>query len=140
MIEKGKMHGNWVILENCHLCLSWMPRLEILVDQLAETDHPDFRLWMTSMPTPKFPVSVLQTSVKMTMEPPVSLKQNMMQLFDNVEDREFTKTSSPRTARDCITLLPSSTQFALKERNSALSAGTSDTHSLLKISVYLLSR
>jgi dynein heavy chain len=43
------------------------------------------------MPTPKFPVSILQTSVKMTMEPPVSLKQNMLQIFDNVEDNEFTE-------------------------------------------------
>jgi dynein heavy chain len=78
LIDKGKLHGNWVILENCHLCLSWMPRLEVLVDNLQETDHPDFRLWMTSMPTPKFPVSILQNSVKMTMEPPASMKQNLL--------------------------------------------------------------
>lgn len=51
------------------------------------------------MPTPKFPVSILQNSVKMTMEPPVSLKQNMTQLFDNVEDREFTENKQPKNCK-----------------------------------------
>lgn len=34
MIDQGKIHGNWVLLANCHLMISWMPRLEAIVEQL----------------------------------------------------------------------------------------------------------
>lgn len=34
LIEKGKEKGLWILLQNCHLCLSWMPRLEVIVDNL----------------------------------------------------------------------------------------------------------
>mmetsp|Transcript_20042 Transcript_20042/g.27069 ORF Transcript_20042/g.27069 Transcript_20042/m.27069 type:complete len:688 (-) Transcript_20042:1925-3988(-) len=78
MIAQGKGQGTWVLLANCHLCISWMPRLEAIVEQLGPSNHADFRLWLTSAASPKFPVSILQNSVKMTLEPPSGLKQNLL--------------------------------------------------------------
>ena len=63
--------GNWVFLANCHLSLSWMPQLDKLVEQLqVERPHDDFRLWLSSSPHPDFPISILQSGIKMTTEPP----------------------------------------------------------------------
>lgn len=58
-LEHGRTKGWWILLQNCHLCVSFLPRLEAIVEQLVETNHPDYRIWMTSMPTPAFPVSIL---------------------------------------------------------------------------------
>lgn len=59
MIDQGMARGEWILLCNCHLSVSWLPKLESIVETLTDQNHPDFRLWMTSMPSPKFPVSVL---------------------------------------------------------------------------------
>ena len=32
MIENGIVCGNWVLLQNCHLAISWMPKLESIVE------------------------------------------------------------------------------------------------------------
>jgi len=77
-LENGRVKGWWILLQNCHLCVSWLPKLEALVENLNDQNHMDYRIWMTSMPSPAFPVSVLQNSVKMTMEPPSGLKSNLM--------------------------------------------------------------
>ncbi|KAG2454516.1 hypothetical protein HYH02_000363 [Chlamydomonas schloesseri] len=78
LIEAARGLGGWVLLQNCHLAPSWMPTLERIWEAIRE-DNTDakFRLWMTCMPTPDFPATLLQASVKMTSEPPQGLRANM---------------------------------------------------------------
>lgn len=79
MIERAQVTGSWVCLQNCHLAASWMPILENIYENL---DHMNtmssFRLWLTSYPTEKFPISILQNAIKMTNEPPMGLQNNIM--------------------------------------------------------------
>ena len=72
-----------------------MPRLEAIVEQLTEQNHVDFRVWLTSMPSPNFPVSVLQTAVKMTMEPPTGLKSNLLRTYANLDNRTLNDCAKP---------------------------------------------
>lgn len=72
-----------------------MPRLEAIVEQLNDNMNPDFRMWLTSMPSSDFPVSVLQTSVKMTMEPPSGLRSNLLRTYANTDNKELNDCSKP---------------------------------------------
>ena len=67
LVETGCSKGYWVLLQNCHLSISWMPQLELICESFQDTMHKDFRLWLTSMPTPSFSIPVLQNSIKMTL-------------------------------------------------------------------------
>lgn len=91
MIERGKLEGNWVLLQNCHLFKSWMGSLEAICEKFKEEEdkiHEDFRLIMTSMPADYFPVAILQNGLKMTTEPPRGIKANLKRSYTNLVTSE----------------------------------------------------
>ncbi|KAM9314768.1 dynein axonemal heavy chain 6 [Pholidichthys leucotaenia] len=92
MIHAAMKNGNWVFLQNCHLAVSWMLDLEELIKTFTEPDtsiHENFRLFLSSMPTKVFPVTVLQNSVKVTNEPPKGLRANLRRAFTEITSTSF---------------------------------------------------
>eukprot|EP00753_Platysulcus_tardus_P001929 PLAT11596.21.p1 GENE.PLAT11596.21~~PLAT11596.21.p1 ORF type:complete len:1541 (+),score=910.45 PLAT11596.21:361-4623(+) len=102
-IEESIDSGGWVCLQNCHLAVSFMPRLERLVEGISpERTHPDFRLWLTSMPSDDFPVTVLQNGIKMTNEPPKGMRANLMGSYLSFEPDWFNSCSKPAVWRKML--------------------------------------
>ncbi|KTG46587.1 hypothetical protein cypCar_00014988 [Cyprinus carpio] len=65
-------------------CLVAEGRPDLARNQLIV--HWDFHLWLTSLPSNKFPVSVLQNGSKMTIEPPQGIKANLLRTYTSLTD------------------------------------------------------
>lgn len=95
-------------------------RLASIVEELSKSTvrkeegdvgvHPDFRLWLSSMPTPDFPASVLQSGIKLTSEPPKGVKANVARTYAEMTEGPF-ESSCPSTPTAWKKLLFSLTFF-----------------------------
>ncbi|NXF87312.1 DYH8 protein, partial [Eubucco bourcierii] len=58
-IQMSMQEGGWVLLQNCHLGLDFMDELTKSL-LTAEIQDETFRVWITTEPHPKFPITLLQ--------------------------------------------------------------------------------
>ncbi|XP_054472107.1 dynein axonemal heavy chain 1 [Anoplopoma fimbria] len=97
LLHSALERGHWVFFQNCHLAPSWMPSLERLIENINPAKvHKDFRMWLTSLPSNKFPVSILQNGSKMTIEPPKGIKANLQKTYLRITNDYI--SSSTKTA------------------------------------------
>ena len=74
--------GEWALLQNCHLGLKFLEDLEdTLVKLDPEAVGEEARILITSEPHSKFPIGLLQISIKLTNEPPPGIKASMKRSY-----------------------------------------------------------
>ncbi|KAM7539583.1 hypothetical protein Aperf_G00000039574 [Anoplocephala perfoliata] len=88
LFKSASSEGSWLILQNCHLLVKWIPQLEKAIESTKQF-HPHFRLWITTEPSPDFPVGFLQKSLKVVTEPLVGLKRNLRATFLEIPASTF---------------------------------------------------
>lgn len=58
-VDTSAQRGHWLMLQNCHLLPVWLKGSLEKQLELLEKPHKDFRLWLTTQPTPEFPLGLL---------------------------------------------------------------------------------
>jgi dynein heavy chain, axonemal len=103
LLETAVSRGQWVMLQNCHLLVGWLRVLEKTLEKI-ERPHKDFRLWLTTEPTPGFPIGILQRSLKVVTEPPNGLKLNLRSSYYKINE-ELLSDCNHKTFRPLVYVL-----------------------------------
>ncbi|XP_017847923.1 dynein heavy chain 10, axonemal [Drosophila busckii] len=94
LLDNALRQGMWLMLQNGHLLVRFIRELEKFLDKV-ENPHPDFRLWITTDPTPTFPIGILQKSLKVVTEPPNGLKLNLRSTYFKVRQDRLEACTHP---------------------------------------------
>ncbi|XP_030369376.1 dynein beta chain, ciliary [Scaptodrosophila lebanonensis] len=92
-IQQALLSGQqWVVLQNIHLVVNWLPTLDKLIERIvleAESQgNSNFRLFISAEPAPDpqyhiIPQGILESSLKVVNEPPAGMAANLHKAWDN---------------------------------------------------------
>ncbi|KAF3833141.1 hypothetical protein F7725_026806 [Dissostichus mawsoni] len=89
--------GGWLLLQNCHLGLDFLPELlETVTTATADSVHKGFRVWLTTDVHESVPITFLQSSIKFTNEPPLGMKAGLKRTFSAVTQDQLEISSLPQ--------------------------------------------
>eukprot|EP00462_Mataza_sp_D1_P017376 CAMPEP_0175163132 /NCGR_PEP_ID=MMETSP0087-20121206/25561_1 /TAXON_ID=136419 /ORGANISM="Unknown Unknown, Strain D1" /LENGTH=4572 /DNA_ID=CAMNT_0016451765 /DNA_START=103 /DNA_END=13822 /DNA_ORIENTATION=+ len=103
-INVSQEEGGWALLQNCHLGLGFMKTTdeELQKAKKEKQVHEAFRLWITCEPHPDFPINLLQSSVKVTNEPPAGMKAGLFRSYTSTVDAERLARVETKEWRDLV--------------------------------------
>ena len=87
-MSAAAVNGTWVLLQNCDLGLDLMDKMEEVLTKMRDASHVDFRLFITSLPNPLFPLGLLQMSTKVTNEPPAGMRAGVLRSYTVMVDQD----------------------------------------------------
>ncbi|GLG98379.1 Putative dynein heavy chain [Gryllus bimaculatus] len=87
-MDVASKKGHWVILQNIHLVAKWLPTLEKKMEQCSLKAHKKYRLYLSAEPAGDpsahvIPQGILESSIKITNEPPTGMLANIHKALDN---------------------------------------------------------
>lgn len=87
-MDQAAQNGHWVVLQNIHLTKKWLPELEKKMEFYADGSHPDYRIFVSAEPAATaaahiIPQGILESSIKITNEPPTGMMANLHKALDN---------------------------------------------------------
>merc|ERR1712070_978303 len=107
IISKFSSIGGWVMLQNCHLMQSWVPKLERLLEIVSEYAHESFRCFISAEPPPiptwtNMPESLMQGRIKVANEAPADIKSNLTRAWSNFGQEWIERSTKPSEFKGCL--------------------------------------
>ncbi|KAJ8613144.1 hypothetical protein CTAYLR_004792 [Chrysophaeum taylorii] len=111
VLERYAKSGGWVkirvMLQNCHLMTSWVPKLERLLEVVQENAHESFRCFVSAEPPgmqgmKNMPESLLQSCIKVSNEAPADIKSNLTRAWANFSQDIIEGCKKPIEFRACL--------------------------------------
>jgi len=103
LLEQGIAEGLWVLLQNCHLglsfmgeCMEWVLSLPKLEEATPGSVPAAFRLWITAEPHPMFPIGMLQCSIKFTNEAPAGIMLGVRNTYNWLNQDMLDSVTDPK--------------------------------------------
>ncbi|KAM4740016.1 dynein axonemal heavy chain 8-like [Anableps anableps] len=94
LIKTSMTEGGWVLLQNCHLGLEFMDELLETVTT-AEIADDTFRVWITTEPHNQFSITLLQSSIKFTNDPPQGIRAGLTRTFAGISQSQLEASNLP---------------------------------------------
>uniref|UniRef100_A0A183SJY9 Dynein axonemal heavy chain 3 n=2 Tax=Schistocephalus solidus TaxID=70667 RepID=A0A183SJY9_SCHSO len=95
LITSSLQEGKWVLLQNCHLGLNFMDEL-LQIISTTTTYHEHFRFWLTTEEHSKFPIALLQASIKFTYDPPMGIRAGLLRTYALLSQDQLEANSLPQ--------------------------------------------
>ncbi|CAL8275103.1 unnamed protein product [Lota lota] len=94
LLQSSMEQGGWVLLQNCHLGLEFMEELLHTVTTV-ESMHDSFRVWITTEPHNRFSITLLQSSIKFTNDPPQGVRAGLKRSFVGISQDQLDVSNLP---------------------------------------------